>query len=236
MVDRRFFSLNSNMFDSSRRVSQVPFLRAKAYLSTPENINALVGQYQKSVCGGPPVLRDLVRSEFLKRYRKVILDSQRSVTRGLGMRASKGVLRMAGLWDREKFYLSLPGELTLPNPPGFAQYPLPGWSLEEFRGTRGAYRRALKEAEVHSRLLAEWSQWAPVRVRTVADYRAKLREGTFRWRKWVPAPFVKRFGDLYKSLHQKEPWKLASPRPRRLWRFESSASKGVCFYRSMDPA
>lgn len=122
LINKRYFSLNSAMFraqdkSNNGEVCWVPFIRSKPFFSRPSDLSALSGQYESFIRHVPVLAASTLRARFLRRNFNLIARSQRSVTRGLGLRASERVLRLAGMWEREKHYLSLVNEKPLPTPP-----------------------------------------------------------------------------------------------------------------------
>nr|UYL94554.1 MAG: RNA-dependent RNA polymerase [Botourmiaviridae sp.] len=113
-VDGEYFTLNSSLFRGIHKVFEVPFVRSKPLFSQVETPQALSAQY-KSICpgfSGPQAA--FFRRYFLLKKKKMIGLSQRSLSRGLGMYVTQSLLRMTGLYRRERFYLSLPSETPLP--------------------------------------------------------------------------------------------------------------------------
>jgi len=120
MVHRRFFSLNSALFDSEVRgaPSFVPFIRPKAIWSSkeswPERLSSLSSRFYSCGIGFWGVRKRIVRSFFLDQNRSTIFDSRRSLTRGLGIDVGRGELQGLNLWHRELFYLEQVQERPLP--------------------------------------------------------------------------------------------------------------------------
>lgn len=117
MVHRRYFSLNSCLFESGRaRVTQVPMIRSTAFGYSPreDGVESLAGRFRSSFPGFFGARRSLLRVEWLKWNRSRIVASRRSLSRGLGMNVSESEVRSAGLWSRECFYLSMERETPLP--------------------------------------------------------------------------------------------------------------------------
>lgn len=119
LVDHQFFSLNSTFYRARtrRRPSQVPLVRSKALFNKPESVSAWVGQFGACAVGGGKDFQGAVRRLFVKLHPKWLWTSRRSLSRGLGLKVSIGFLKSCNLWDREKFYLSLPFEKQLPPSP-----------------------------------------------------------------------------------------------------------------------
>lgn len=115
LVHPSIFTLNSSMFRAFDRGPEVvPFIRSKAYFSPLSEIGALGGRYDSFLVGGPKEAKWLLKARFLTRFRSAIWRSQRSLTRGLGIRVPRQVLSIARLLKREYFYLSFPVEKELP--------------------------------------------------------------------------------------------------------------------------
>jgi hypothetical protein len=178
LVHPNYFTLNSCLFRGTPvGCSRVPFFRPKAYFSAPENAEAIGGQLMSLVvgCPGSPV-KDEIMSSFLRRSAKKLGWSMMSLTRDLGVRVSRKVLRMSGLYDRERFYLGLP-------PPRGVGSVLPGGFHRTILG-RGVRKKSQREEEaLFFRCLTEmaWLGWSPtVPRRGITRYRrmswsAKLR-------------------------------------------------------------
>jgi len=193
----KYFTLNSSMFKANAyNVWRVPFIRAKAFLSRVELDGAgggLAGQFQSCVSGAPGTRSNAVRAQFLKRNLDLLLGTQRSVTRGHGMKASVGLLRQAGLWDRERFYLSLPVEKDLPSlRKGGPDLP-DGWTRVRLDLVDPAYRSKVlsEESGYHSALvnvsrLESFSLESDVRRESLW---ARLKSGTLTYPgRWVRRP------------------------------------------------
>lgn len=195
-VDGRFFTLNSALFSASEvSVRAVPFLRAKCLFKRPTSVSAFCGQWKALCAGCPGSRRRLVQVAFLKRCRGAIDGSRRSLTRGLGLRVPVSVLRMAGLFKREMFYLSFPKEKALPLvrpevsylsvPLGWARCPLSSLTRSNREKARTEERTCFFPA-----LIAKSRVCDPVTSRSV--YWDLVKEGC-----WSYAPVV-----LTKGLHR----------------------------------
>lgn len=150
MVDATYFSLNSTLFRATdRKVGYVPFVRATCLFPREDGVASLQGRWSSLVVGFHTHRRSAWRVEFLKLNRKYVIQSCRSVTRCLGLNASKSELIEAGLWDRECFYLSLPAESERPLPPSPSvveqQRVPPGWSLRLVSRVTKEHRKLQKE-------------------------------------------------------------------------------------------
>jgi len=123
-----WFSLNSSFFLSSGgRISLVPVVRSTQLFRAVECPSAIAGRVSAFARGFPD--RDVWLVRLLRRLRPSIESCQRSLRRGLCVPVSVPVIRAAGLWQRECFYLSLPSEPGMVAPRStFAQRCTPdGW-------------------------------------------------------------------------------------------------------------
>lgn len=185
MVDNRFFTLNSCLFKGGeKRSSAVGFFRSKAYFSKPDTADAMVGQLASVVVGFPgSSAKDKIMASFLGRNRRILLWSQLSLTRDLHARVSIKVLRLSGLYDRERFYLGLPVP-SRPHgvvPAGFRRAVLP----VGHRGRRGA---RVEERLFHQHLIElSWLGRAP---------EIPVWRGTFRYVPRLKTKFPVRYGGL----------------------------------------
>jgi len=190
LVRSEFFTLNSTPFRASvRKVRLVPFVRARAVFTTPETPAAMTGQYAALAPGLSGPGRRLWQVLFLRQASSQVWVSQRSLTRGLGMRVSVCVLRQTGLFRRERFYLAAPKEPPLPTiaPPGCAQTAFPGgfssFSRDESGLTKGRWRAARDGRAsfmVACRLHAQCLPRAP----SCEEWKGRLQAGTERY--WEP--------------------------------------------------
>jgi hypothetical protein len=191
LVDSRFFSLNSTFFRAlGKRVRLIPFIRSKALFKAPDSVDAFTSQFREMCPGFGAAPRDLVRLVFLSRNSRLLWRTERSMTRGLGVRVSHQLLRRAHLWDRERFYLRLDSEPPLPPAPTqifWDSVPL-GWHKENIRSTsvHGGYSKSLcrrirrSEREVYGEIIR--LAWESRAVSTKVDwcgYWASLK--TFRY-------------------------------------------------------
>lgn len=185
LVNGRFFSLNSAFFRASgNKVVEIPYIRSKAYFLRCSSLDALGGKYHSFCKGVGGTYRAKLRAFFLRNHRRVIEDSRRSCTRGLGLRASETTLRLAGMWEREKFYLSLDNEKPLPTAPSDIQWDScpQGWRRE--RVDRIASDRLTRAREVQSTHRKEMIAkcWSPTYVRTdnaKRVYWSRVKESTY---------------------------------------------------------
>lgn len=125
MVDPEFFTLNSTLFRGGwSGANLVPFIRPRALFTQPSSPSAFAGQFRALCPGFSGVRRHRWWLYFLRHAPQMIHLSQRSLTRGMGLKLPVPILRQAGLLRRELFYLSLPSEQPLPAvEPGYARVP-----------------------------------------------------------------------------------------------------------------
>jgi len=172
LVHPRVFTLNSVMFRADvNAVRSVSFFRSKAFFTAPETASAIAGQLHALVVGRPgSKVKDEIQVAFLLRNQKKLAWSMMSLTRDLSARVSDKVLRMSGLYDRERFYLGLP-----PPPPARGP-PLPGGFVRRPPGKGWRLRVQRQEEQVFFRYLSEmsWLGWQPTSV----------RRGTTRYRRF----------------------------------------------------
>lgn len=119
MVNRRFFTLNSSIFEATvGSVRQVPFVRPKALWGSGERecerVASLAPRFRSYAVGYGRRRRGMFDTVFLKENLQTVLRCRRSLTRGMGMRVSEETLRDSGLWHRELFYLEQVVEPPLP--------------------------------------------------------------------------------------------------------------------------
>jgi len=106
-VNRNWFSLNSTFFVAgSKRVRLAPVIRSTALFGKPESLSAIAGQWD-TLRGFRGRVGEQLRVFFLGTKRRWINGSQLSLTRGLGVSASKREIFRAGLAERESFYRAL---------------------------------------------------------------------------------------------------------------------------------
>jgi hypothetical protein len=167
LVSKRFFSLNSTMFQAKpSTVSLVPFIRSKCLFNKAEDLPALSGKYKEVCPGFTGRSKAFVQVMYLKRNKDLIWAGQRSVRRGLRMRATIGVLRQAGLLERERWYSSEVSEPTIPAPYGgrFSESPK-GFTKVMVRdiplGQRWEARVAARVYQHHCRMLAQQPRRPP---------------------------------------------------------------------------
>lgn len=112
-VSPRFFSLNSTLFSSTNKVKAVPFVRSKALFRVAEDPFSVKGCFSAICPGFTGPFRRRLQVHFLSVNRKVISFSQRSLTRGHGIRVPLSVLSMSRLMAHERFYRGLDSEPPL---------------------------------------------------------------------------------------------------------------------------
>nr|QRW41668.1 MAG: RNA-dependent RNA polymerase [Patollo virus] len=219
MVHPRFFTLNSQLFRATPvGVSAVTFFRSKAYFTCPETADAIAGQLQSLVVGSPGSnAKDEIQAAFLRRVTKKLHWSMMSLTRDLGARVSRKVLRPSGLYDREKFYLGLPP----PRPPKGPV--LPG-AFRKVALSYGASRKKSQriEEQLFFRELSEmtWLGWQPTSVRRgVSAYRR------FKFRHPTRCGFIPCMGRWRgRNLHLVKPPDQRGERREELWCLPAFAS------------
>jgi hypothetical protein len=191
MVHSRFFTVNSSFFragDFSPRL--VPVLRTGGLSRPLDTVGGLGGAFRSFLRGFRGLALERAESLFLRRRKRYILVSGRSVTRGLGIPASIPALCSAGLWRREQwFFDSLESEEPLPPDPSRLKWcPVPaGWRrvpLPEGRRVRAFARRV--ETSFWSQLTSD--AWlSPPKVNTLRSaYFSQLSGSGYEssWRRW----------------------------------------------------
>jgi hypothetical protein len=194
LVNSRFFTLNSTPFRAEQnRVRAVPFVRAKALFTVPDSPSSWAGQYS-SLCPGfsGPSGRPW-RLDFLRRHQRTLWFSQRSITRGLGVSASEGLLRQAGLLRRERFYLSFDKEESLPAClPDVPMTRFPSGFQSLSRTEVGVGRRrwaAVKGLEKSFLLACRLHAAGPVSTHSSRKWEQVVQRGTYRF--WEPGKRVR---------------------------------------------
>nr|WPR16789.1 MAG: RNA-dependent RNA polymerase [Lwood associated botourmia-like virus 3] len=119
MEHKRFFSLNSSMFDARQgQCDTVPFVRPKALWGSgenmPERISSLRSRFRSFLVGMGKRRASEFRRMFLRENIATIYRCRRSLTRGMGMSVSEWDLKDCGLWHRELFYLEQVQEPPMP--------------------------------------------------------------------------------------------------------------------------
>jgi hypothetical protein len=133
-VHSRGFTLNSTPFWAmGGGAKAVGFVRPSAIWKQgqlTDRIRSLNGRYYSACAGYGRARRETVRSFVLHQNQKAIHASRRSITRGLGLAASRKMLHDLGLWHRELYYLEQVVERPVPSlskgeiPEGWRQLPL----------------------------------------------------------------------------------------------------------------
>jgi hypothetical protein len=114
-VNPNWFSLNSTFFVAGEKhVRLAPVIRSTAIFKKPESVTAIKGQWD-TLRGFRGVFGDRLRIFFLGVKRGAIFGSQLSLTRGLGIRASRSVIFRSNLAERESFYLSVDDKRDTPH-------------------------------------------------------------------------------------------------------------------------
>jgi hypothetical protein len=199
-ISDRWFSLNSTFFQADHRSCRlVPIVRSTHLFKPVESISAIGQRINDVGKGFGPVQRGVWQLIILQQFRTAVYRLQRSVRRGLGCKIARWVLEEARMWDRERFYLSLPEELPLPTVcVGYKQEVIPpGWRRVE----RPTQEEILAEREFYQ-LLVERAWTEKFVLRTQDDEWILAREGTFScqaWFKLIRSPRMARLFGLYKS-------------------------------------
>lgn len=196
LVHEAVFTLNSTLFTGNKSGARaLPFVRSKALFTKPETVSAFVGQFS-SICPGlSGANRRLWQVYFLRQHSKLAWISQRSLTRGLGMRVPESVLRQARLLRRERFYLSLSEEKPVPtwSDPDIQTTPFAKGFRSFTRSCLGLTKKAWRQArtlEGSFHLACRLHAQLPVRPPPQkGDYLAWLQRGTPRF--WEPKPCVR---------------------------------------------
>nr|UUW21023.1 MAG: RNA-dependent RNA polymerase [Sanya botourmia-like virus 7] len=163
MVSESLFSLNSTFFNVTKSsVRLIPVVRCTTLLPAKcPYPGSLSGSMRSFLRGFREGIRDDLGAWFLRRKGGLIRKSGRSVVRGLGMKATDKMIKAAGLWTRELWYLnSVPSRyvsigfetegVPLPQAPdrltGQVEIP-PGWSLQPLPADKGKARQALEKEQ-----------------------------------------------------------------------------------------
>lgn len=159
MIHDRSFSLNSTFFTASDvRVRVAPVIRSTSFFAPVEDPHSLAGRF-KTIRDFDPKRRSYLGAVLLRKHRKTIWWTQRSVRNGLDIRVNDDALRSSGLWRREWFYTTLPREPPLPRfldgwtyksiPDGWVC--APWWGPVNMERQKEFYRKVVETA------------WSPVR-------------------------------------------------------------------------
>nr|UUW21028.1 MAG: RNA-dependent RNA polymerase [Sanya botourmia-like virus 10] len=242
MVSESVFSLNSTFFRvTSRNVRLIPVVRCSSLLPAkcpyPGSLSGSLHSFLKGFRG---CLRDSLGAWFLRAKGGLIRKSGRSVVRGLGMTVTDNMLKLAGLWTRELWYVnSVPSRylaigyevegVPLPQSPsrltGQVELP-PGWSLQPLPRDKRKARQALEQErefweEVTDR--AWTSGFDPTKLEK--EFWATVSTGSFerswyRWRQKPTIPIVKKLlrGRYQSRLPSKPLYRVLLQRKERVKR------------------
>nr|WAK78000.1 MAG: RNA-dependent RNA polymerase [Plasmopara viticola lesion associated ourmia-like virus 32] len=184
MVNRRFFTLNSCLFEGRNDGPRViPFIRSTALFpksKDPEMVMGLRGRYTTFCPGFSGIKRSFLRTEWLKLNRGLIDVTRRSVSRGLGLCVTFPELVNSGLWVREAWHLSLSVEKPIPAP--FSE-----WSCRPKGYRYVRVERITKELKSYSEgISAAWldSAWENKTECEVNDWFAEMKAETYDWGYW----------------------------------------------------
>jgi hypothetical protein len=180
-VHPRFFSLNSKYFRarSVKKPVIVPILRATCLYRKCEDPNQIAGWANRIGEGfsGPQAFR--LQIAVLQRCRTVIRCTQRSLTRGLGVKVNPAGITIAGFRQWEMFYLAQARESPPPRkehfgsiPQGWAKVPCPLGGKDDPGFGAACVRAAWR---VPARRVSVESYWTEVRRHTVV-YRPRRKE------------------------------------------------------------
>jgi hypothetical protein len=239
MVHFCHFSLNSTFFKARRyRLPKlIPVLRCTV-LAKSSHVNSLSGSIRRFRMGMArgSELYNVASEWFLRKKRRVVQKSGRSVVRGLGVDVPDVAIKAAGLWQRELFLLAhVPNqsdwiggqaEGKLPSPPEsrFRWVSLPeGW-------TRKAVPRRVvdkSEDEFFEALLENtWEKPPQVRNANEAEleYWSELERGGFEyaWNRYRKDQEFKKPRKLYSGFEKRRERLKSKPfyslsRPRRVY-------------------
>jgi len=195
LIDPSTFSLNSTFFCASKNgVRLVPVIRCTSLLRGKcPYPNALPGTLRGFLEGFRGDFRDELGAWFLRKKKRMIRNSGRSVSRGLLMDVTAAMLKKSDLWHREVWYLnSVPMGLRrgamvegveLPRPPDrlLGQVKLPdNWRRVELsQRPRERAEQRLKEREFWELVVDQtWgSEYRPREAETA--YWEALSVGSF---------------------------------------------------------
>jgi hypothetical protein len=176
-VHPRFFCLNSKYFRAKTEKEPVivPILRASCLYRIGDDPNQVAGWANRVGEGFDEKRAADLQVAVLRRNHKLIRCSQRSVTRGLGVKTNASVITRAGLREWEGFYLGMPRESAPPSkksvgtlPHGWAKIAVPLGGQDDPGFGAACVRSA-------------WTVAAD--VLTVDDYWTLVRRDTVRYRK-----------------------------------------------------
>jgi hypothetical protein len=184
MIDRRYFTLNSCLFEGRRKVVKgLPFVRSTALFprsKDPEAVMGLSGRYRNFCPGFSGERRSRLRVWFLRLNRNLIDVTRRSLTRGLGLCVNFPELVESGLWAREAWHLALALEKPIPAP--FSEWSCPpeGFKyirVEKITKEMKPFREGLSAAWVE----AAWRKNGSCKH---DDWFTEMRKGTYDWGFW----------------------------------------------------
>lgn len=215
------FTLNSSMFVAfDAHVKVVPFIRAKAFFLRVEELEELKGKYESFLVGGPSRARAALKAAFLKRNKEAIYGSQRSLTRGLGLKVNREILGLSGMRRREFFYLALPSEKDLPIRDTIWSGLPSGWKQVKLKEVAKGKRADVIENERW--FWAEMTEKAWVDSPSFKDsddsYWSRVREDTFRMPPASCAGITK--SRLYRALMSRiknPPLPKVGGKERKVW-------------------
>jgi hypothetical protein len=171
LVDRRYFTLNSSLFQSGAcKVLAIPFIRSKALFGLQSEelpYSSIGGRFRSFAPGYFGRRRVLLRAVFLRENSGWINQSCRSLCRGLGVPVQSGELKESGLWARELRYLELPSERK--PPPTFSMWSQVPDGFELAWVDKGRKRSCAEEEQIKvAMLMAAWK--VPAHV-TAGEYK-----------------------------------------------------------------
>jgi len=191
MVHSRFFSVNSSFFRAGPKLPRrVPVLRTGGLLDPLDSVGGMASALRSFCRGFRGRAQELAQVLFLRRRKRYVLCSGRSVTRGLGIAVGVPVLQSLGLWRREKwFFDTLVSEEPLPADPGRLQWSRPpeGWERVPLSNRRSVRRvQRATEDSFWSLVVADAWLTAPHRGVLIDEYFRDLRLGghELSWRRW----------------------------------------------------
>lgn len=185
MVNKRFFTLNSCLFEGRLDGPRtLPFVRSSALFpksKDPEAVMGLKGRYQSFCPGFCGVKRSYLRTCWLRLNRGIIDVTRRSVSRGLGLCVTFPELVESGLWAREAWHLELAVEKPLPAP--FSE-----WSCRPIGYKYLRVERITKELKAASEgVSAAWleSAWTRSAVCSRDDWFTEMKRDCYDWGHWA---------------------------------------------------
>nr|UJQ92002.1 MAG: putative RNA-dependent RNA polymerase [Botourmiaviridae sp.] len=189
MLHKTVFSLNSSWFVAHKGKGvcvRIPVIRSTSMgLGVRGDFDSLQGRYRSCAVGFGRRRLDIAHCLFLRRNSGVVHASQRSLTRGLGLRVPLQVLMDSRMWAREAFYLSLESEK--PVPPRITdlswQVKLPGWFRTYGSMTKDDH---IAQKEYSGEVIdLVWSTPPVVCDELGKMYRDEVKEGTFAFSTWL---------------------------------------------------